>query len=98
MVCVDEPQGFSSSVPPIAEATSDIGLVRFHGRNQEMWEKKSISVAERFNYLYTEDELHQWVPKINELALKTRQLHVLFNNCHQDKAVVNARQIRCMLD
>jgi len=97
-VCVDEPQGFESSVPPIAEATSDIGLVRFHGRNREMWEKKGVGVAERFNYLYTEDELREWVPGIRELASKTRQLHVLFNNCHQDKAVVNARQVRFMVD
>ncbi|GAI07895.1 unnamed protein product, partial [marine sediment metagenome] len=50
-VCVDEPQGFKSSVPPVVAATSDIGLVRFHGRNREMWEKKGASVAERFNYL-----------------------------------------------
>jgi uncharacterized protein YecE (DUF72 family) len=97
-VCVDEPQGLKSSVPPIIETTSDIGLVRFHGRNREMWEKKGASVAERFNYLYTEDELREWVPRIKELASMTRQLHVLFNNCYQDKAVVNAKQVRLMLD
>jgi uncharacterized protein YecE (DUF72 family) len=97
-VCVDQPQGFKSSLPPLAEATSDIGLVRFHGRNQEMWEKKGASVAERFNYLYGEEELREWVPRIKELASKTRQLHVLFNNCYQDKAVANARQIAFMID
>lgn len=97
-VCVDEPQGFKSSVPPVAEATSGIGLVRFHGRNVEMWEKKDARVAERFNYLYSEDELREWVPKIKELASKTRQLHVLFNNCYADKAVVNARQVKFMID
>jgi uncharacterized protein YecE (DUF72 family) len=98
LVCVDEPQGFKSSVPPVAEATSDIGLVRFHGRNAEMWEKKGIGPAERFNYLYTEEELRPWAGKIGELARKTREMHVLFNNCHEDKAVVNARQISLMLD
>jgi len=97
-VCVDEPQGFHSSIPPVAEATSDIALVRFHGRNREMWEKKGISVTQRFNYLYSEEELQEWVPRIKELAAKTRQLHVLFNNCHQDKAVVNAHQVGFMLD
>jgi uncharacterized protein YecE (DUF72 family) len=97
-VCVDEPQGFKSSVPPMAEATSDVGLVRFHGRNKEMWERKGISAVERFNYLYNESELGEWVPRIKELAQKTRQLHVLFNNCYADKAVVNARQIGYMLD
>lgn len=97
-VCVDEPQGFKSSVPPLAEATSDIALVRFHGRNREMWEKKGIGPAERFNYLYSEGELQEWVPKIKDLASKTCQVHVLFNNCYQDKAVVNGRQIAFMLD
>jgi uncharacterized protein YecE (DUF72 family) len=97
-VCVDEPQGFKSSVPPVTEATSDIGLIRFHGRNREMWEKKGIGPAERFNYLYSEDELREWIPCIKELAARTRQLHVLFNNCYADKAVVNARQIGYMLD
>lgn len=56
-VCVDEPQGLESSVLPIAEATSDIALVRFHGRNREMWEKKGIATASRFDYLYSEEEL-----------------------------------------
>lgn len=97
-VCVDEPQGFRSSMPPLAEATSDIGLIRFHGRNRETWEKKGATVAERFNYLYSEEELREWVLRIKELASKTRQLHVLFNNCHQDKAVVNARQVAFMID
>ena len=97
-VCVDEPQGFRSSIPPVVAATSDLALVRFHGRNREMWETKGISAAERFNYLYSQEELKEWVPRIKELASVTRQLHVLFNNCYQDKAVVNARQVRLMLD
>jgi uncharacterized protein YecE (DUF72 family) len=96
-VCVDEPQGFKSSVPPVAETTSDIGLVRFHGRNSEMWEKKGITPVERFNYLYSEEELKPWASKISSMAEQTREMHVLFNNCHQDKAVVNARQMCFML-
>ena len=95
-VCVDEPQGFKSSVPPVSEVTSDIGLVRFHGRNTGMWEKKGISAVERFNYLYSEEELKPWAGKIAEMASQTAETHVLFNNCHHDKAVVNARQM-CFL-
>lgn len=97
-VCVDEPQGFRSSVPPVAEATSDIGLVRFHGRNRDTWEKQGISPAERFNYLYSEHELGEWSPRIKALAARTGQLHVLFNNCYQDKAVVNACQMGYILE
>lgn len=97
-VCVDEPQGFRSSVPPITEVTADAALVRFHGRNKAAWEKSGNSAADRFNYLYSEDELKEWLPRVHELAAKARQLHVLFNNCYGDKAVGNAKQMASMLD
>ncbi len=97
-VCVDEPQGFKSSVPPVAEVTSDIGIARFHGRNAEMWEKKGIPTVARFNYLYSDEELNEWAPKIGEIASKTRQTHVLFNNCYEDKAVKNARRMKQVID
>jgi uncharacterized protein YecE (DUF72 family) len=96
-VCVDEPQGFKSSVPPVVEVTSDIALVRFHGRNRETWEKKGIGAAERFNYLYAEDELQEWAARLKTVASETRQLHALFNNCFEDRAVSNARQMRQLL-
>ncbi len=97
-VCVDEPQGFRSSVPPLAEVTSDLGLVRFHGRNTEMWEKKGIPTVSRFNYLYSDEELNEWAPRIETIASKTKQTHVLFNNCYEDKAVKNARRMKQVID
>jgi uncharacterized protein YecE (DUF72 family) len=97
-VCVDEPQGFKSSVPPVAQVTSDIGIIRFYGRNAETWEKKGLTPQERFNYLYSEDELREWVPRIKECAAKIRQLHVLFNTNYQAQSVVNARQLRMLLE
>ncbi len=98
LVCVDEPQGFKSSVPPVAEATAPLALVRFHGRNQETWEKKGITAAERFNYLYSDEELKEWIPKIEYLKAKAEQVHILFNNCYQDKAAVNAKQMSKLLE
>jgi uncharacterized protein YecE (DUF72 family) len=97
-VCVDEPQGMKNSVPPVAEATSDLGIVRFHGRNTALWEKGSGEASGRFDYLYSDDELKEWVPRIQALREKTRYLHVLFNNCYDDKAVRNARQMRAFFD
>ncbi len=97
-VCVDEPQGFKSSVPPVYEATADIALIRFHGRNHVTWEAKGFSAAQRFDYLYSEQELQKVVPRIRELGAKAGQMHVLFNNCYGDKAVTNARQMSAMLD
>jgi uncharacterized protein YecE (DUF72 family) len=96
-VCVDEPQGFRSSVPPVAEVTASDALVRFHGRNREVWERKGITASERFRYLYSQDELKEWVAPIQKLAQEAERVHVLMNNCYQDYAVRNARQIAELL-
>ncbi len=95
--CVDEPQGFPSSVPPIAAATSDIALVRFHGRSASRWNKATASAAERFRYQYSERELREWAPKIQRLADRAETVHVLMNNCYSNYAVTNARQMLALL-
>jgi uncharacterized protein YecE (DUF72 family) len=93
-VVVDEPQGFKTSVPPVVAATSpELAMIRFHGHNAENWEKPGITAAERFRYLYSEDELQKWVEPAKELAGKSKQLHVLMNNCYEDYGVRNAAQI-----
>jgi len=96
-VCVDEPQGFRSSAPPVVAATAPIALVRMHGRNYETWEKKGIGAAERFDYLYREEELEEWLPRVRHLAEDAREVHVLMNNCRNDYAVRNARQLAARL-
>jgi uncharacterized protein YecE (DUF72 family) len=98
-VCVDMPQGFVSSVPPIAAATTkDLSMVRFHGRNVEAWNARSDTASERFRYEYEQGELAEWAPKIREMARETRETHVLMNNCYRDYAVNNARQLASLLD
>ena len=94
---VDEPQGTAASVPPVAEATTTLGVVRFHGRRAETWDKPGVGVEERFKYLYDESELSEWVPKIRELARETDQVHVLMNNCYADYGVRNAAQLARLL-
>ena len=98
-VCVDEPQGFKSSVPPVTAVTNPaLAMVRFHGRNAEAWQAKDVSVAERFQYLYDQKELAEWAPEIQKLAEQAEQTHVLFNNCYSDYGVRNAAQLAAMLD
>ena len=96
-VCVDEPQGFASSVPPVVAATADVAEVRFHGRNEENWEKRGISAAERFRYDYRRDELEEWVPRIASLAESARPVHALMNNCYADYGVRSARTLAELL-
>jgi uncharacterized protein YecE (DUF72 family) len=98
MVPVDEPQGFGTSIPAVWEATStELAVVRFHGRNRDTWTKRNISAAERFNYLYSEEELVELGEPVRRLATTTKQVHAMFNNCYEDKAVRNARQFQEML-
>ena len=98
-VSVDMPQGFDSSLPPIAAATADdIAMVRFHGRDRKAWAKKNVSASERFRYEYSDAELNEWVPKIKDISGQARETHVLMNNCYRDFAVNNARQLGDLLE
>ena len=94
-VCVDMPQGFRNSLPPITAATSDVAMVRFHGHNDAEWESKSVQ--RRFKYLYDKKELEDWAPKISALAKETTATHVLMNNCYRDYAQQNARELADLL-
>jgi uncharacterized protein YecE (DUF72 family) len=97
-VVVDEPQGFRSSTPPVAACTSpELAFIRFHGHNAETWEKPGLTAAERFRYLYDEEELRAWVKPAQELSGQAKQLHILMNNCYEDYGVRNAAQIATML-
>lgn len=96
-VVVDEPQGFASSVPPIVATTAPLGMIRFHGHNRENWEKKGISTAEKFRYLYQPGELKSWVPSLNEMAKSADEVHAVFNNCYSDYAVRNAEDLARLL-
>jgi uncharacterized protein YecE (DUF72 family) len=97
-VCVDMPQGFVSSVPPIVAATAeDLSMVRFHGRNTEAWTAKSETASERFRYDYSQAELGEWIPRIRQLESETRETHVLMNNCYRDFAVRNAGELGDLL-
>jgi len=98
-VSVDEPQGFPSSVPPVAAVTNEeLAIVRFHGRNSENWKKPGLTAAERFDYRYSRAELQEWVPRIEGLASEAKEVHLLMNNCYGDKAVRNAEELGALLD
>jgi uncharacterized protein YecE (DUF72 family) len=96
-VSVDEPQGFPSSIPPVAAATARLAIVRFHGRNSENWKKPGLTAAERFDYAYSLPELREWLPRIRRLEEEAEEVHLLMNNCYGDKAVRNAADLGALL-
>jgi uncharacterized protein YecE (DUF72 family) len=89
-VCVDMPQGYSSSIPPVLAATSDLAVVRLHGQSDK-WDSKEIH--ERFRYRYSPAELAEWSGRIGPLAASADVTNVVFNNCYGDDAHVNAQQL-----
>ena len=97
-VSVDEPQ-LEGMVPPVAKATTPTAYVRFHGRNAQAWWSKSPDAGrERYNYLYSPDELQEWARKIAKLGDTAKDIFVFFNNCHAGQAITNAQMMRELLD
>lgn len=90
---VDEPK-LKGLLPFSPHLTSDTGYFRFHGRNTS-WFKEPVEV--RYDYLYSENELRQFVEPIREIARKASTTYVFFNNCHAGKAVKNALMLIEML-
>ena len=98
--CVDEPQVGSATMPPHLVVTDPrLAVLRFHGHNRQKWYVKDArSSTERFDYLYREETLKDWIPRIRGLAEEAQEVHVLFNNNRSNYAVANGLQIARLLD
>src|SRR4030095_15241858 len=80
-VIVDAPKTDARNlVPTVVARTSKTAYVRFHGRHASTWNKRHGSAAERFDYLYSKQELEEWVEPLKELALDTESVYAMFNN------------------
>jgi uncharacterized protein YecE (DUF72 family) len=80
-VIVDAPRSGAANVAPtVIAATLDTAYLRLHGRNQATWNKRGGSAAERFDHLYSEDELREWVGPLRELEAAHENVFVMFNN------------------
>jgi uncharacterized protein YecE (DUF72 family) len=94
--CVDEPP-LPNLLPPLAEATTKISYVRFHGRNSAKWWQHE-QAYERYDYSYTPQELSEWLPKIQKLDSVAEKTFIFANNHWRGQAVSTIRQLRLMLD
>lgn len=94
--CVDEPR-LKGLLPPIAESTAPVAYVRFHGRNAAKWWRHD-QPWERYDYTYSEEELAEWVPKIQSLEERSETTFLFANNHWQGQAVDTARQFKMLLE
>jgi uncharacterized protein YecE (DUF72 family) len=79
-VVVDAPRSDARNlVPTVVALTSPIAYVRFHGRNAKSWNVRGGTAADRFDYLYPEEELREWAEPLRELAGKAKEAYALMN-------------------
>jgi len=100
---IDQPV-IGRSLKPSQRATAPVGYVRLHGRNYEEWfrgpesgARDDASGAERYNYLYSLEELKPWVQRIRKVAEAAELTFVITNNHFHGKAVTNALQLLHLL-
>jgi uncharacterized protein YecE (DUF72 family) len=86
-VIVDAPKTEAKNlVPTVVALTSPTAYVRMHGRNAKTWNIRGRSAAERFDYLYSEEELREWTGPLAELAEAAEEAYVMFNNNGRSQA------------
>jgi uncharacterized protein YecE (DUF72 family) len=79
-VCVDAPPtGGKNVLPTVVARTSETAYVRLHGRNVSTWNRRTGSAADRFDHLYSEQELSEWVEPLRELSKTAREAYVMMN-------------------
>ncbi len=93
-VIVDEPQGFTNSIPSVWEVTSPkLAIVRMHGRNAETWNARGEVASDRFNYDYSDTELAEMATPIRKIASQVDEVDVVFNNNYEDQAQRNGKTL-----
>jgi uncharacterized protein YecE (DUF72 family) len=90
---VDEPK-LPQLMPYHPRATSEIGYFRFHGRNPNWF---NVPIKVRYDYLYSEKELAEFVPGVQDISKKTAKTLIFFNNCYSGSAAKNAAQMAKLL-
>ena len=92
---IDQPL-LGRSLAPTEHVTSGVGYVRLHGRNYEQW-FDSDNRNDRYNYLYSAQELSGWKEKIQSVAERAQTAYVITNNHFESKAGVNALELKAMI-
>lgn len=77
----------SIKMKPDVRVTADFGYVRWHGRNPKLW----------YNYEYTEEELQEWLPRVETMEKSTEKLYLQFNNHPRGQAIRNARTLKDLM-
>src|SRR6266478_6309656 len=99
-VVVDAPSTVNA-IPFVRAVTARTAVLRLHGRHAEGWMRQlrgeEPSVREKYDYLYSQEELRQLLPDVEELASEAEEVFISFNNNNRDYPVKNALMMRRLL-
>ena len=85
---------FKHSIGPSERVTAPLGYVRLHGRNHNDWFREDAGRDDRYNYLYSPEELEPWIAKIETIREQAKEIYVITNNHYRGQAVVNAFELQ----
>lgn len=94
-VNIDQPP--NTGIEPTERATAPVAYVRLHGRNLDSWFRDDAGVNERYNYLYSAEELEPWCERALQLERVSEQVFLITNNHFEGQAVANAAMIKARL-
>ena len=94
---IDQPR-LRGCLRPTSHVLGLIGYVRLHGRNAASWFAENIATHERYDYLYSEEELAEWARRIERMSRQAREIYVIANNHYRGQGVVNALGLRALLE
>jgi uncharacterized protein YecE (DUF72 family) len=85
-------------MPPVEAVTSDVAVIRFHGRNREGWARAGAPTGERYDYAYSDAELRGWAGVARRLAERAGRLYAMFNNHVGGAMARDARTLAALLE
>ncbi len=93
---IDQP-ALHDCIGPTMHVFGDSAYVRFHGRNAPNWFADHVPAFERYNYLYSDDELRDWVRRLNAIAERAHDVYVFANNHYRGQGPANALELKALL-
>lgn len=93
---IDQPR-LHDCLPPTQHVFGRVAYIRLHGRNAANWFAEGLPPFERYNYLYSESELQEWVTRLNAQVATAEETYVFANNHYRGQGVANALELKALL-
>ncbi len=94
---IDQP-ALRDCLPPSEHVFGDVAYVRLHGRNAANWFAEGRPAFARYDYLYSDAELREWVERLNRIGGAARETYVFTNNHYRGQGPANAVELRALLE